>query len=137
MAWYDHNFPLYGAKAKNLKIPLSALKLTETSKMGQTSISNVKKVSWTKFERNPLENKRFPFFISWTPDSQHKTFFVLALMPPRVAKSTCLFYIHKWFWLQIFRISSKNEKLSTRKIVMASRSSSEKIFGIPKKSRNF
>ena len=24
--------------------------------MGQTSISNVKKVNWTKFEQNPLEN---------------------------------------------------------------------------------
>ena len=63
MAWYDYNVPLYGAIAENLEIPLSALKLTETSKMGQILISNVKKVSWTKFEQNPLENKRFQFFI--------------------------------------------------------------------------
>ena len=44
MAWYDQNFPLYGAKAKNLKIPLSALKLAETPKMGLISILNVRKV---------------------------------------------------------------------------------------------
>ena len=36
-------------------------------------------------------------------------------------------YLDKWFWLQIFRISSKNETLSTRTRVMASRSSN-KIF---------
>ena len=48
--------PIYRAIAENLEIPLSALKLTETSKMGQTLISNVKNVSWTKFEQNLLEN---------------------------------------------------------------------------------
>ena len=97
MAWSDHNFPLYRAIAENLEISLSALKSAETPKMGLISISNVKKVKWTKFEHNNLENKRFQFFISGTPDSR-RTFFVLALKPPRMAKSTCSFYIHKWFW---------------------------------------
>ena len=57
MAWYDHNFSLYRGTAENLEIPLSALKSAETPKIGLTSISNVKKVKWTKFEQNPLENK--------------------------------------------------------------------------------
>ena len=57
MAWYDHNFSLYRGIAENLEIPLSALKSAETPKIGLISISNVKKVKWTKFEQNPLENK--------------------------------------------------------------------------------
>ena len=34
--------------------------------MGLTSISNHKKVTWTKFEQNPLKNKSFEIFISET-----------------------------------------------------------------------
>ena len=34
--------------------------------MGLISISNHKKVTWTKFEQNPLENKSFEIFISET-----------------------------------------------------------------------
>ena len=34
--------------------------------MGLISISNHKKVTWTKFERNPLEKKSFEIFISET-----------------------------------------------------------------------
>ena len=132
VAWYDHNFPLCRAIAENLKIPLSVLKSAKTAKMGLISISDVKKVKWTMFERNPMENKWFQFFISGTPDSR-RIFFVLALTPPRVAKSTCLFYIHNWFWLQIFRISWKIDNLFTRTKVMAFQSWGKKSFGIPKK----
>ena len=129
---YNHNFRLYRTIAENLKIPLSVLKSAETVKMGLISISDVKKVKWTMFEQNPMENKWFQFFISGTPDSW-RIFFVLALTPPRVAKSTCLFYIHNWFWLQIFRISWKIDNLFTRTKVMAFQSWGKKSFGIPKK----
>ena len=38
--------------------------------MGVISISNDKKVVWTKFEQIPLENKSFEIFIPETPDSR-------------------------------------------------------------------
>ena len=57
VAWYDHNFPLCRAIAENLKISLSVLKSAKTAKMGLISISDVKKVKWTMFEQNPMENK--------------------------------------------------------------------------------
>ena len=93
-------------------------------------------MKWTKFEQNPLENKWFQFFISGTPDSR-RTFFVLALTPPRVAKSTCLFYIHNWFWLQIFRISWKIDNLFTRTKVMAFQSWGKKFLEFQKSNAFF
>ena len=88
-------------------------------------------MKWNMFERNPWENKQFQFFISGTPDSRC-TFCDLALIHPRVAKSTCLFYIYKWLGLKIFRISWKIENLFIRTKVMASQSWGKKNFGIPK-----
>ena len=64
--------------------------------MGLISISNHKKVTWTKFEQNPLENKSFEIFISETPDSQ-RTFGKMALTASREPKSTYLFYNHNFF----------------------------------------
>ena len=58
------------------------MKTAKTPKMGLISISNHKKVTWTKFERNPLENKSFEIFISETPDSQ-RTFGKIALTASR------------------------------------------------------
>ena len=51
--------------------------------MALISISNDKNVNWSKFERNPCENRRFQFFVAGTPDSR-RTFFVFALTPLRV-----------------------------------------------------
>ena len=72
--------------------------------MGLISISNHKKVTWTKFEQNPLENKSFEIFISETPDSQ-RTFGKIALMASREPKSTYLFYNHIFFSFKTFIFS--------------------------------
>ena len=69
------------------------MKIAKTPKMGLISISNHKKVTWTKFEQNPLENKSFEIFISeslicskplakllsWLPESpnQHTYFTII------------------------------------------------------------
>ena len=72
--------------------------------MGLISISNHKKVTWTKFEQNPLENKSFEIFISDAPDSQ-RTFGKIALMASREPKSTDLFYNHNFFSFKTFIFS--------------------------------
>ena len=64
--------------------------------MGLISISNDKKVVWTKFEQIPLENKSFEIFIPETPDSR-PTFSKFALTAFREPKSTYLFYNHIFF----------------------------------------
>ena len=69
--------------AQNDEILKSALKSAETPQMGLISISNDKNVNWSKFERNPCENRRFQFFVAGTPDSR-RTFFVFALTPLRM-----------------------------------------------------
>ena len=69
--------------AQNDEILKSALKSAETPQMGLISISNDKNVNWSKFERNPCENRRFQFFVAGTPDSR-RTFFVFALRPLRM-----------------------------------------------------
>ena len=97
--------------------------------MGLISISNHKKVTWTKFEPNPLENKSFEIFISETPDSQ-RTFGKIALTAFREPKSTYLFYNHIFFCFKTFIFSWKTEKISNTKKVMAPGSYSKKFFGI-------
>ena len=77
--------------------------------MGLISISNHKKVTWTKFEQNPLENKSFEIFISETPDSQ-RTFGKIALTAFREPKSTYLFYNHIFFFFQNFHFQLRNWK---------------------------
>ena len=72
--------------------------------MGLISISNHKKVTWTKFEQNPLENKSFEIFISETPDSQ-RTFGKIALTASREPNSTYLFYNHNFFSFKTFIFS--------------------------------
>ena len=49
--------------AENLEILISALKSAQTQKMDVISISNHEKANWTKFEQNPLKNKRFQFWL--------------------------------------------------------------------------
>ena len=93
---YHANFHWNQAKSENTDFFLSQLKSPETPKMGLISISNDKNANLTKFERNPLENKRYEIFISGTPNSR-RTFGNITLTPPRVPKSTCLFYNHKFF----------------------------------------
>ena len=85
------------------------MKTAKTPKMGLISISNHKKVTWTKFEQNPLENKSFEIFISETPDSQ-RTFGKIALTASREPKSTYLFYNHNFFLFQNFHFQLKNWK---------------------------
>ena len=97
--------------------------------MGLISISNHKKVTWTKFEQNPLENKSFEIFISETPDSQ-RTFGKMALTASREPKSTYLFYNHNFFCFKTFIFSWKIEKISNRKKVMAPGSYSKIFFRI-------
>ena len=97
--------------------------------MGLISISNHKKVTWTKFEGNPLENKSFEIFISETPDSQ-RTFGKIALTAFREPKSTYLFYNHIFFCFKTFIFSWKTEKISKTKKVMAPGSYSKNFFGI-------
>ena len=72
--------------------------------MGLKSISNDKKVVWTKFEQIPLENKSFEIFFSETPDSQ-RTFGKIALMASREPKSTYLFYNNNFFCFKTFIFS--------------------------------
>ena len=97
--------------------------------MGLISISNHKKVTWTKFEQNPLENKSFEIFISETPVSQ-RTFGKIALTAFREPKSTYLFYNHNFFSFKTFIFSYEIEKISNGKKVMAPGSYSKKFFGI-------
>ena len=72
--------------------------------MGLTSISNDKKVIWTKFEWNPSENKSFEIFHLWDPDSW-RTFGKIALTASREPKSTYLFYNHNFFCFKTFIFS--------------------------------
>ena len=97
--------------------------------MGLISISNDKKVVWTKFEQIPLENKSFEIFIPETPDSR-PTFGKFALTAFREPKSTYLFYNHIFFCFKTFIFSWKTEKISNTKKVMAPGSYSKKFFGI-------
>ena len=82
--------------------------------MGLISISNDKKVVWTKFEQIPLENKSFEIFIPETPDSW-PTFGKFALTAFREPKSTYLFYNHIFFCFKTFIFSWKTEKISNTK----------------------
>ena len=67
----DQVFPWSKANAENVEILISSLKSAKTPDKSMISISNVKKVNWTKFEQNTLENKQFEISgISGTPDSQ-------------------------------------------------------------------
>ena len=84
--------------------------------MGLKSISNDKKVVWTKFEQIPLENKSFEIFIPETPDSR-PTFGKFALTAFREPKSTYLFYNHIFFCFKTFIFSWKTEKISKTKKV--------------------
>ena len=59
-------FPRIELQLRNYEILINLLKTAKTPKMGLISISNHKKVTWTKFERNPLEKKSFKIFISET-----------------------------------------------------------------------
>ena len=86
--------------------------------MGLISISNDKKVVWTKFEQIPLENKSFEIFIPETPDSG-PTFGKFPLKAFREPKSTYLFYNHIFFCFKTFLFSWKTEKISITKKVMA------------------
>ena len=97
--------------------------------MGLISISNDKKVVWTKFEQIPLENKSFEIFIPETPDSR-PTFGKFALTALREPKSTYLFYNHIFFCFKTFIFSWKTEKISNTKKVMVPGSYSKKFFGI-------
>ena len=97
--------------------------------MGLISISNDKKVVWTKFEQIPLENKSFEIFIPETPDSR-PTFGKFALTALREPKSTYLFYNHIFFCFKTFIFSWKTEKISNTKKVIAPGSYSKKFFGI-------
>lgn len=97
--------------------------------MGVISISNDKKVVWTKFEQIPLENKSFEIFIPETPDSR-PTFGKFALTAFREPKSTYLFYNHIFFCFKTFIFSWKTEKISNTKKVMAPGSYSKNFFGI-------
>ena len=80
--------------------------------MGLISISNDKKVVWTKFEQIPLENKSFEIFIPETPDSR-PTFGKFALTAFREPKSTYLFYNHIFF---VSKLSFSVEKLRKSQI---------------------
>ena len=80
--------------------------------MGVISISNDKKVVWTKFEQIPLENKSFEIFIPETPDSR-PTFGKFALTAFREPKSTYLFYNHIFF---VSKLSFSVEKLRKSQI---------------------
>ena len=82
--------------------------------MGVISISNDKKVVWTKFEQIPLENKSFEIFIPETLDSR-PTFGKFALTAFREPKSTYLFYNHIFFCFKTFIFSWKTEKISNTK----------------------
>ena len=97
--------------------------------MGLISISNDKKVVWTKFEQISLENKSFEIFIPETPDSR-PTFGKFALTALREPKSTYLFYNHIFFCFKTFIFSWKTEKILNTKKVMAPGSYSKKFFGI-------
>ena len=68
---------------KKDEILKSAIKSAETPKMALISISHDKNVNWSKFERNPCQNRQFQFFVAGTPDSR-RTFFVFALTPLKV-----------------------------------------------------
>ena len=80
--------------------------------MGLISISNHKKVTWTKFEQNPLENKSFEIFIFETPVSQ-RTFGKIALTAFRQPNSTYLFYHHNFL---VSKLSFSVEKLRKSQI---------------------
>ena len=116
-------------KLKNGEILINPLKVAKTPKMGLISISNDKKVVWTKFEQIPFENKSFEIFIPETPDLR-PTFGKFALTAFREPKSTYLFYNHIFFCFKTFIFSWKTEKISNTKKVMAPGSYSKKFFGI-------
>ena len=97
--------------------------------MGVISISNDKKVVWTKFEQIPLENKSFEIFIPETPDSR-PTFGKFALTAFREPKSTYLFYNHIFFCFKTFIFSWKTEKISSTKKVMAPGSYSKNVLDL-------
>ena len=97
-------FPHTELQLKNGEILINPLKVAKTPKMGLISISNDKKVVWTKFEQIPLENKSFEIFIPETPDSR-PTFGKFALTAFREPKSTYLFYNHIFFCFKTFIFS--------------------------------
>ena len=101
---YDHDFPSYRAIAEKLRNPYKSPENSQNTQMGLISISNHKKVTWTKFEQNPLENKSFEIFITETPDSR-RTFGKIALTASRVPKSTYLFYKHNFSCFKTFIFS--------------------------------